>query len=145
MGPRSLRALGLPRPVRVIAGPGGVPHAILVDGRRRLVTEVIEDWLVQDRWWTEEPVDRHYFALVIEPGRRVEVFRDERGGGWFSHEAIERRRAAGRTPRVTAGGPTGSAPGAAVRPGDGHPRSAPRPGPGRPRADGRDRPGAAAG
>ena len=86
MGARSLRPLGAPRPVRVIAGPRGVPHAVVQDGRRRLVTDVREDWLVQDRWWTDDPVDRHYFELVVEPGRHLVVFRDERQGIWLTHE-----------------------------------------------------------
>ena len=40
-----------------------------------------EEWRVVDRWWTDEPVDRRYFDLVLEtrrerrrlPGRRDEV------------------------------------------------------------------------
>ncbi len=47
MTPR-LRRLYAPRPVRVRAGPGGVPVA--VDGVA--VEAVREEWLVEDRWWT---------------------------------------------------------------------------------------------
>ena len=43
-----------------------------------------EDWLVQDRWWTSEPVDRHYYDLLVEPGRVLVVYREARGG-WFGH------------------------------------------------------------
>jgi hypothetical protein len=92
-------ALGSPRALRVVAGPAGVPHAVVIDGRRRLVTAVREDWLVQDRWWTEEPVDRHYFELVVEPGRRLVVFRDERRGVWLTHDGVAPERATGRIPR----------------------------------------------
>ena len=69
----------------MVVTPAGVPHAVILDGRRRVVAEVREDWLVQDRWWTDEPVDRHYFELIVEPGRRLVVFR-EAGGGWFRHD-----------------------------------------------------------
>jgi len=92
-------ALGSPRPLRVVTGPAGVPHAVVIGGRRRLVTAVREDWLVQDRWWTEEPVDRHYFELVVEPGRRLVVFRDERRGAWLTHDAAASETTAGRIPR----------------------------------------------
>jgi hypothetical protein len=49
------------------------------------VAGVREDWLVQDRWWTDEPVDRHYFDLLLEPGRPMVVYREAASGGWFTH------------------------------------------------------------
>lgn len=76
-----------PEPVRVVTAPDGTPHAVIAGGRRRLVLAVREDWLVQDRWWTDAPVDRHYHELVVEPGRVVTVFRDVRAGGWFTHSS----------------------------------------------------------
>ena len=81
----SLRALGAPRPVDVDAGPGGTPRAVVLRGRRRAVAAVRDEWLVQDRWWTDRPVDRHYFELVLDPGRVAVVFRDIRAGAWFTH------------------------------------------------------------
>ena len=82
----SLRSLGAPRPVTVEAVPGdAAPHAVVLDGRRRQVVAVRDEWLVQDRWWTDRPVDRHYFELVLDPGRVALVFRDVRAGGWFAH------------------------------------------------------------
>ena len=36
---------------------------------RQAVALVREEWRVVDRWWTEEPVDRRYFELVLETGR----------------------------------------------------------------------------
>ena len=69
----------------MIPGPTGIPHVVIVGGRRRSVTAIREDWLVQDRWWTDEPVDRHYYELVIEPGRVIVTFRDTRTGVWYAH------------------------------------------------------------
>ena len=83
--PQAFRHLAGPRPVRVITGPDGLPHAVMVGGRRRSVAGVREDWLVQDRWWTEEPVDRHYFDLLLEPGHPLVVYREARSGEWFRH------------------------------------------------------------
>lgn len=81
----TLRAVGTPRPVRVEdAAPHGVPGAVVMDGRRRVVVAVRDDWLVQDLWWTDRPVDRHYFELVVEPGRVLVTYRDA-AGGWFAH------------------------------------------------------------
>jgi hypothetical protein len=51
------------------------------------VTVVREEWRLVDRWWTERPVRRRYFDLVLESGRNVVVFRDEQEGGWFEQRA----------------------------------------------------------
>jgi hypothetical protein len=48
---------------------------------------VREEWRVVDRWWTEEPVDRRYFDLVLESGQHVCVFRDGEAACWFSQRA----------------------------------------------------------
>jgi hypothetical protein len=38
---------------------------------------------VLDRWWTEEPVLRRYFEVVLESGENTVVFHDG-SGGWFT-------------------------------------------------------------
>jgi hypothetical protein len=75
--------LNAPRPALVEAGPGGAPRVV----NRELVTLVREEWLVVDRWWTEEPVDRRYFEVVLESGRNVCVYRDREAGCWFTQAA----------------------------------------------------------
>ena len=74
-----LRRLGAPRPAAVGAGPGGVPAAL---GRVR-VEAVCEEWVVEDRWWTDEPLRRRYFELVLADGRDVVVFRELAEGRWY--------------------------------------------------------------
>jgi hypothetical protein len=61
-------------------GDGGVPEAL---GASR-VDSILEDWLVEDRWWTERPVRRRYLELVLESGRCVLVFRDLISGRWYT-------------------------------------------------------------
>jgi len=51
---------------------------------RQPVAVVREEWRVVDRWWTEDPVSRRYFEVVLETGQNVVVFRDQERGGWFS-------------------------------------------------------------
>jgi hypothetical protein len=48
------------------------------------VDSVREEWLVEDRWWTSEPLRRHYLEVVLRNGRCVTVFRDLTSGGWFA-------------------------------------------------------------
>lgn len=78
--PKSGREGGLyaPRPVHVRL-EGHRPAA--VDGRR--VEQVREEWLVEDRWWTSDPLRRHYTELVLEGGRCVAIYRDLITGGWY--------------------------------------------------------------
>jgi len=75
------------------AGRLNAPRAALVearvDGSPRIVNRlpvalVREEWRVVDRWWTEEPVSRRYFDVVLESGQNVVVFLDEEVGSWFS-------------------------------------------------------------
>ena len=73
------RRLALPRPARVRVAPGGAPLA--VDGR--VVAHVRESWLVEDRWWTEQPLRRRYWELVSASGRNLVVYHDLASGCWL--------------------------------------------------------------
>jgi hypothetical protein len=77
------RRIGAPEIARVRAGERGRPLA--VDGRQ--VEAVRESWLVEDRWWTEEPLRRRYWEVVTADGRRLVVFRDLDSGAWFQQRA----------------------------------------------------------
>ena len=68
-----------PRPVAVAASRHGVP--LRVAGRA--VVAVRESWLVEDGWWSERPLARRYWEVVVEGGRDVVVFKDLRSGRWF--------------------------------------------------------------
>lgn len=77
---RTSRRLNEPQSALVEARSDGTPRLV----NRQGVALVREEWRVVDRWWTEEPVQRRYFELVLESGQNVVVFRDEGRGGWFS-------------------------------------------------------------
>ena len=78
-----LRRLAEPRAATVRAGAGGRPTALA----RAPVETVIEEWVVEDRWWTGEPLRRRYFELVLVDGRDVVVFRDLVSGRWYEQHA----------------------------------------------------------
>ena len=75
-----MKRLAQPRAVRVRAGEHGRPEAI----GDRAVEAVRESWLVEDRWWTPEPVRRRYWEVVTTCGRDLVVYRDLQAGGWFT-------------------------------------------------------------
>jgi hypothetical protein len=80
--PEAMRPLALPRRIRVHTDAAGDPVA--VRGRRELrrVEGVRERWQVDDEWW-REPISRLYYALVLEGGRAVTLYRDLATGGWY--------------------------------------------------------------
>lgn len=76
-----------------VAGRFNEPRTALVQARvdgspavvnRQRVELVREEWRVVDRWWTDEPVDRRYFEVVLETGQNTVVFHDGETGGWFT-------------------------------------------------------------
>ena len=76
----SARRLNAPLGVRVEAHVDGSPQRV----NRVQVAVVREEWRVVDRWWTEEPVSRRYFDVVLAGGEHAVVFFDEEVGRWFS-------------------------------------------------------------
>jgi hypothetical protein len=80
---RAVRAAGRinePRAALVETGVDGTPRRV----NRQAVALVREEWRVVDRWWTEEPVSRRYFEVVLETGENTVVFRDEERSAWYS-------------------------------------------------------------
>ena len=77
------RRLNEPQPALVEAHVDGAPAQV----NRRAVALVREEWRVVDRWWTEDPVDRRYFDLVLESGQLAVVYRDGELKRWFTQKA----------------------------------------------------------
>jgi hypothetical protein len=78
--PSSARRLNAPQRALVEAHVDGSPRRV----NRSAVAFIREEWRVVDRWWTEEPVSRRYFDVVLVGGERAVVFHDEEVGRWFS-------------------------------------------------------------
>lgn len=72
-----------PRAVAVEADPHGRPLAVA----GLAVSQLREEWLVEDGWWTQAPLKRRYFELVLSDGRDVVVYRDGDDGGWYLQRA----------------------------------------------------------
>ncbi len=81
--PGAVRAAGRlnqPRPAVVEARVDGTPVRV----NRQPVALLREEWRVVDRWWTEEPISRRYFEVVLQSGENAVVFRDESRSCWFT-------------------------------------------------------------
>jgi hypothetical protein len=77
---RAAGRLNQPRAAVVEARVDGTPERV----NRQPVAVVREEWRVVDRWWTEEPVSRRYFEVVLQTGENAVVFRDETRSCWFT-------------------------------------------------------------
>jgi hypothetical protein len=77
---RGPRRLAEPRPATVEAADDGRPQT--VDGRR--VDAVRESWLIEDRWWTANPLRRRYWEIVTADGRNLVAFRDLVRNRWYT-------------------------------------------------------------
>lgn len=71
------RRIGEPRAAVVHADAAGRPVTV----ESQTVDAVRETWLVEDRWWTDQPLRRRYWEVVTTGGRNLVVF----------HELVERR------------------------------------------------------
>ena len=79
---QKLRPLKSPSPVRVRTDDEGLPTELHQKGKRLRVMAVRERWRIDDEWW-RVPISRKYYALVLEDGRPVILFRDLVTGGWY--------------------------------------------------------------
>jgi hypothetical protein len=78
--PGAIRRLGEPRLADVRASEAdGRP--LSVDDEA--VEAVVETWLLEDRWWTDQPMRRRMWEVVTTRGRAIVVHRDLVDGRWW--------------------------------------------------------------
>lgn len=82
-GTGGLRLLNQPKPTAVEANAHGEPAAIVVQGRFQRVRAIHDSWRIDDEWWRDE-IARRYFAVELENGRKLTLYHDLVGDGWFS-------------------------------------------------------------
>jgi hypothetical protein len=73
------RRLAVPQRSSVAVDAEGQPCA--VDGSR--IDGIRETWLLEDRWWTEQPLRRRYWEVVTVAGKNEVVFHDLVTGKWW--------------------------------------------------------------
>ena len=85
LGARALRPLNGPLPIAVRADAEGRPLAVRRRGwsRGRAVARVQDRWRLDDEWWRERPISRLYYALVLDDGTLLTVYRDLVRAAWF--------------------------------------------------------------
>jgi hypothetical protein len=60
--------------------PGPEPGEKRVEGDVRVGSG---PWRLEERWWSEESIDRDYWDVELSDGGLYRIFREKKGGGWF--------------------------------------------------------------
>lgn len=77
------RGLYLPKPVNVATDAGGHPKLVRTPGGWQPVDSIVEAWEIDDEWWTERPIARSYYRVMLHNGAIMRLFRDQRRGAWY--------------------------------------------------------------
>ncbi|MCZ2109636.1 MAG: hypothetical protein LC118_08725 [Dehalococcoidia bacterium] len=80
-----LLPLNLPQPIAVDADAAEQPVAVRVRGKLRTVVAISDRWRIDDEWWRSE-ISRVYYAVELEGGIGLTVFRDLVTGAWFQQQ-----------------------------------------------------------
>ena len=80
--PDAYRPVNLPEPVMVEEAPDGRPAVVRLPKRHR-VAAVEDRWRLDDEWWRREPVVRLYYAVRLNSGQLLELYKDLVTGAWY--------------------------------------------------------------
>ena len=82
---RAIKPLNAPAPVTVSADERGTPLSVSYGNRANEVAAIEDMWKINDEWWRgpSQEIERVYFEVLLEDGRRVTVFHDLVRGEWF--------------------------------------------------------------
>lgn len=85
LGPGAYRVLNAPSPILVDVDAAGRPRALRRPGRQRSrgVACVRDRWRVDDEWWRERSIARLYYALLLDDGTFLTIYRDLVDDAWF--------------------------------------------------------------
>ncbi|MCH8242001.1 MAG: DNA polymerase Y family protein [Planctomycetes bacterium] len=85
-GPRPLRLLEHPMEIAATAVvPEGPPVAIRFHGTQHALATCVGPERIETGWWRGPHVQRDYYRMTTESGRRGWIFRDRTTGRWFLH------------------------------------------------------------
>lgn len=78
----SIKPVNLPEPLQVEECPGGLPTAVRLKRRQKIIA--VEDcWRIDDEWWRSEPVSRLYYAVILASGQRLVLSKNLINNSWY--------------------------------------------------------------
>ena len=79
------RPVNTPDPVSVEEDAAGLPVAFKKK-RRQKIAAIDDRWRIDDEWWRQEPVTRLYYAVRLNSGERLVLYRDMVNGSWYQQD-----------------------------------------------------------
>lgn len=78
----TFKPVNLPEPIHVEEDACGLPMAVIAKRRRKI--NVIEDhWRIDDEWWRDDPISRLYYAVMLDSGLRLVLYKDLINNAWY--------------------------------------------------------------
>ena len=76
------KPINLPEPLSVEENPAGLPVAVRVKRRQKIIA--IEDcWRIDDEWWRNEQVSRLYYVVILASGQRLVLSKNLIDKCWY--------------------------------------------------------------
>jgi hypothetical protein len=76
------KPVNLPEPLSVEESPDGLPTAVKLKRRQKIIA--IEDsWRIDDEWWRSETVSRLYYAVILASGQRMVLSKNLIDKCWY--------------------------------------------------------------
>lgn len=82
--PDTVRRLNAPVTTLVETDATGSPNRVHHRGQWHCVTEIRQHYRTDDRWWTDDPIARDYFDMLLDDGRSLTVFHDRICRRWYT-------------------------------------------------------------
>jgi len=77
--------------------PVHVWTSVVGQGTKGFAVAQVEDrWRISEEWWRETALERTYYRLILEDGRPLDIFLDDRTGEWFEQRYQQQRQGAER-------------------------------------------------
>jgi hypothetical protein len=77
-----LRSLNRPKAITMLTDQGIPVALVTTQGHKISVVQIQEEWRIDDEWW-REPIDRHYYRLLLQNGHLSTVYHDAVEDAWY--------------------------------------------------------------
>ena len=81
-GAGRIRPLNEPIPIGAKETADRAPASVSFGNREVAVVELRDSWRIEEEWWRERPIVRHYYDVALADGGVALLFRDG-DGHWF--------------------------------------------------------------
>jgi hypothetical protein len=77
-----IKQVNVPQELAVKERPDGFPVAIAGNNSRRIIS-IERRWRIDDEWWRTEPISRMYYAVILDSGKALTIFKDLIKNRWY--------------------------------------------------------------